>query len=143
MSANENLGAQFYGKQDIDALFKGHPATVAPFRRAGGRKDRQNYDQSRVQATLRHPNPPMESFNPRDLHITQGNVTRAGVQHYLSGAEGTYADSQQAGNKHPVVYKREDGRNLLLSGTHRATAALLRGKQVRAVVVEGPWGPAR
>lgn len=136
-------GDQFFGKNDVDAIFKGHPTAPAPFPRSGSRKDRKDYDQSRVVAALRRPNgPELTDIDPRTLHATQPGITRAGVQHYMGSSE-VYKDAHQAGNANPVVYDREDGRRLLLSGHHRATAALLKGEQFKGVVVPGPHGPAR
>lgn len=137
--------ARLYGSNDVDALFQGHPVTSAPFPLAGGRKRQKNFDEGRVRAVLEHPDQhEMTDIDPRTLHATQPQVTRAGVQHYMSNPHGpTYADQGNAGNDRPMVYARDDGRNLLLSGHHRASTALLRGEQFKAVVVRGPWGPER
>jgi hypothetical protein len=131
---------QFHGKNDVDVIFKGHPLAPTPFPHAGGRKDKQSYDPDRVREAITHPS--LSDVDPRTVHSTQPSVTRAGVSHYLENTE-VYKDPHNAGNRHPVVYDRDDGRRLLLSGHHRATAALLRGEQFKAVVVPGPWGPAR
>jgi hypothetical protein len=81
----------------------------------------------------------MRELDPRDLHATQGTVTRPGVNYYMGNeyqeTGRTYADMHQAGNRYPVVYTR-GGQNKLLSGHHRATAALLRGEQFRAIHIE-------
>lgn len=146
---------RFFGSNDIDHMFpEGKPVTVVPWEQMGRRRDRQDYDRELVHGMLAKP-PQEHEFHlvdPRDLHATQPGITRAGVMHYLGDdyrrTGRTYADHDQAGNRHPVVYRREDlhGRdpqNLLLSGHHRAAAALLTGQQFRVRLVEGPWGPMR
>lgn len=136
MSRTEDV----YGKGHVDALFKGHPLTSAPFPRAGRRKDIKDYDTAIVEDAVRKQE--TVKVDPRVLSATQPSVTRAGVQHYLSGATEPYADAHKAGNKTPVVYKR-GSEHVLLSGTHRATAALLQGRQFDAILAEGPWGEKR
>lgn len=130
-----------WGSEDVDVLFNEHPVTSVPFQRASRRKDRKDYDQATVNRALREPN--LAPVDPREVAATQPSVTRAGVKHYMSGSEEIYGQDKGAGNRHPVVYEREDGQKVLLSGHHRATAALLQGKQFRANVVRGPWGPPR
>jgi len=77
-------------------------------------------------------------------------VTRSGVEHYMQGdyerTGQTYADAHQAGNRFPVIYNRHNEatgttESLILSGHHRATKALLRGEQLRSIVVSGGYGP--
>lgn len=133
-----------YGKRDINALFGDSPVTPTPWPAAGRRKDRLHYDKDRVTKALSSPETQtVASFDPRHLRSTQPSVTRAGVSHYLSGETTPYADKDNAGNKRPVVYSRDDGQNIILSGHHRAAKALLQGKQFDAVQVSGPMGPKR
>ena len=86
----------------------------------------------------------LTDVNPRELRSSQPGITREGVAHYLRGRQwehegATYADKNNIGNKFPVVYHRaRDSAQILLSGHHRATAALMRGTPLRARVVEGP-----
>lgn len=134
-----------FGAKNPEELFGESPTTPAPWPRAGRQKRRADFDQGRVDAALR--NPVLSEVDPRNLHSTQPNITRQGVDYYM-GTEyertgSTFADQGQAGNRYPVVYSREDGQNLALSGHHRAAAALLRGENLRAIHVEGPWGPER
>jgi len=49
----------------------------------------------------------------------------------------TYADKDNIGNQMPVVYNKSNGQNVLLSGHHRAQAALLQGRQFDARQVYG------
>lgn len=144
--------ASRHGSADaaLDALIPGG-STQAPFPRAGQRKDRHMYDQEAVNKHLSNP-PELQDVDPRTLHSTQPAITRAGVRHYLSGeyekSGTTYADQGNVGNRFPVVYRRsregtDVADDLLLSGHHRATAALIKGQPLRARVVEGGWGPPR
>lgn len=142
--------SQFYGK-GLDHLFKGSDITGVPFPRAARLKAVKDYDEDLVRRSLREP-PQLEEFDPRALHATQPNVTRGGVDYYMGGEYGrtgtTYADQGNAGNRHPFVYVREGMAEgpptpMLLSGHHRATAALLKGEPLRARIVRGPWGQRR
>lgn len=79
--------------------------------------------------------------DPRQIHATQSGLTRGGVNYYMgdeySNTGRTYADQNDLGNTRPVVYHKSDGRSLLLSGHHRAGAALLQGEQFNAQHVFG------
>ena len=132
------------------------PVQAAPWPRAGRRKDAQDYDPARVQEALSSP-PQLQQVDPRGLRASQPSVTSPGVRHYMDNPQWhqtgeTYADQGNAGNRNPVVYRRyrewsptegTPSEDVLLSGHHRGTAALLRGESLSAVVVEGPWGPPR
>jgi hypothetical protein len=139
---------QFWGSHDIDRMFPGGaPVTSVPWEQRGRRKTNQDYDQTRVQAVLLKPHEhELVDVDPRLLRASQPSVTRAGVQYYM-GHEyehtgRTFADHASPGNQYPIVYHREAQR-FLLSGHHRAAAALLQGRQFKGYVVEGPWGPRR
>ena len=137
---------QFYGK-GLNSLFPegGSEVTTIPFPAAGRRKDRDAYDKDLVHKTLANP-VSTEQFDPRTLHATQPGVTRGGVAHYMDPSnQGLYANAHEAGNQHPVIYSRKDcvdcpETHMLLSGHHRATAALLQGRQLTGVRVQGGWG---
>jgi len=99
--------------------------------------------------------PSLSEVDPRAIFASQPSVVRhhlnyyMGSQYELTGA--TSADQSDIGNRFPVVLERtvrdvqpnriaQRGTDLmrqriLLSGHHRATAALLRGQPLRAVVV--------
>ena len=138
----------------LDSLFprdwdSKEPALLAmtPWKSAGGQKDKLPFDRGLVAAGITHPE--RHYVGPQDLgHLalraTQPSVTRAGVQHYMSDeyrtTGGLYRDAHQLGNQTPMVYHREDGVSLLLSGHHRATAALLADQPFNAIHVHGPFG---
>lgn len=141
---------EFYGKHDVDAVFHGNPTAPVPLERASRKKKIQDYDKSIIHGLLRTPpGDDVEVVDPRELHnLNQPMVTRAGVQHYMQNDDWkhggqTYADQDSPGNRFPIVYDREDGQRLLLSGRHRATAALLKGEGLPVRRVSGPWGPPR
>lgn len=148
MPAGDNLSNQFYGR-GMEALFPegSAPIRTAPWPSAGRRKDRRDYDPDIVREAITSP-PVLSEVDPRNLRATQPMITHQGVDYYYNDptyeATGrTFADPDNPGNKYPVVYKREDGQNLLLSGHHRAAADLAKGRNTRAIVREGPWGPQR
>jgi hypothetical protein len=138
--AVNNRGRRAAGTKEIGNLFPdGAPATSVPWDVAGRRKDRMPYDQSKVTEALSNPDHPVQGVDPTTLTATQPSITRAGVAHYSSGATEQYSEGG-AGNVHPVVYARDDGTNLILSGHHRAATALLNGDQFQAKVVRGGHG---
>lgn len=83
-------------------------------------------------------------IEPRLLHGTQGGVTQRGMQYYMQ--EGNdyqragvpFADQDNVGNRVPVIYQHEGlGRRYVLTGHHRATAAILKGQPVRGLLIKG------
>jgi len=130
-----------FGSGDVESMFGGSPKTVSPWPSAGRTKaNPKGYDQALVDKALASPAEHMADVDPRNLHATQPWITHAGVSHYMGDeyrkTGRTFADQDQAGNRFPVVYTDEQGRNRLLSGHHRATAAVLKGEQLRAVHVK-------
>lgn len=141
--------AHLYGSGDLDAVFPDEMLRRPAIWDRGGRRIKiKDYDQNLVDDILRRP--PHESrrlVDPRDLHATQSELTRSGVKYYLGDTYWrtgrTFADQHNPGNIMPVVYFREDGQNLILSGHHRAAAKFLRGEPLEVRGVHGPWGPPR
>lgn len=130
-----------YGKKNLDALGTG-PSPLVPFPPAGQRKDKHPYDESLVHEAIRS-GQKAEPMDPRRLKSTQPSLDRAGVRHYMENPHGPlYNEGTDPGNKTPIVYHR-NGNPILLSGHHRATAALLQGEQFHAIQVHGDWGPDR
>lgn len=121
---------------------------VVPWQQAGQRKDRKTYDEDLVARSITHPHEfPIEDVDPRELRATQPKVLRAGVKHYMENNEGTYGEQnggdRKLGNDVPRIYHREDGQKIILTGHHRAAAALLKGEPLRAMVIRGGWGAER
>lgn len=145
-----------HGAGSIEAMFpEGRLTAGVPWPAASRSKLHQDYDKSLVHAELSRPvsGPEgLKEIDPQTLHATQPKVTRGGVSHYLEGdyekSGQTFADRGNVGNQFPFVYTRTHSvtghvQNIILSGHHRAAAALLRGKPLLARHVFGPEGPAR
>lgn len=134
-----------FGSRDLDAMFPdGAPITVVPCPSVV-RPLRNDVDRDRLRTLLAAP-PRADQFadlDPRDLHATQPMVTRAGVGYYLNEdtyrrSGRTYADQYDVANKYPVVHLHGDDL-VVLSGHHRAAAALLVGEPLRARLVHLDW----
>lgn len=139
MTLNPDL---FKGKS-LDDIFTG-PTRVSPFPSPGRLKAVKDYDEQAVGDAIRAG--VTAPVDPTTLHSNQSMITRAGVEHYHSGREGLFADGHQLGNQHPVVYHRETPQgttSILLSGTHRATAALIKGEPLNAIHARGGYGGPR
>jgi len=84
--------------------------------------------------------------DPRQLSSTQPSVTAPGVDFYLTHryrqTGDTFQGDRDRGNRLPLIYVR-DREALILAGHHRATAALLQGRPLEAIVVAGAWGAKR
>ena len=136
-------GARAAGSNDLDTLFPDEaPATPLPMAHYNKRR---GYDRGAVREALSRPVDQQElvDVDPRELSGSQSGVTRSGVKYYMgdhySKTGKTYADEYNPGNAHPVVYDRNDGsERILLSGHHRAVAALLKGTPLPARRVQGP-----
>jgi hypothetical protein len=143
-----------FGAGDIHALTSGMPKAPIPWEQATRLKNRGDYDKDLVRHAIQHPEQHFDEVDPRDLHGTQPEITNAGLHYYMherGNSEETYADKGNIGNRHPVVYTRDPNplnprqgqQHVLLSGHHRAAAALLKGEPLRCVHVHGPWGDPR
>lgn len=141
-----NRAEQMYGR-GLDALGSSGGLAATPWPTAGSRKDRRDFDPELVNQAIRNGQEP-EPLDPRDLRTRQPHLRKDIVAHYMTSSE-VFADKNQAGNQTPVVYEREplhptaQPERILLSGNHRAAAALLRGEQFNAIRVKGPYGPPR
>ena len=104
-------------------------------------REKYKWDTALVLEAVRRPN--MQWADPRKMRASQGGVTRQGVRYYMSEEYKrtglTYADRDQAGNRVPVLARFPDGTLLILSGHHRAVAALLAGEMLHANVFDQPW----
>jgi hypothetical protein len=149
---SNNLSSQFYGKGS-EALFPEGSFDVrpAPWPSASKERHRKDWDSDAVRSLLREP-PELSEVDPRELHASQRSITRQGLNYYMADdyrkTGETYADKGREANRFPVVYKREPGKtgrpeNVILTGHHRAAAALAKGEPLRARIVEGPWGKPR
>jgi hypothetical protein len=143
---------KFYGG-GMSSLFPEGSAgkTTPPFPAAGRSKRQMPYDEDLVHKALRG-TPETEQIDPREVHSTQSWVTREGVAHYMNPENQSsgklFANEHEPGNRFPVVYSRSECEgcpetHMLLSGHHRATAALLEGRQFTGIRVKGGWGRAQ
>ena len=130
-----------HGAGDPDHLFGGNVATS--LHPPGKRRYSRDLVTSTVRSVLHGETHP-EHVDPRYLHSTQTAITRAGVKHYVENPTyhdtgETYADQDKAGNRLPVIHESRTAQGGLhrqiLSGHHRAAAAVLSGKPLLAIVV--------
>lgn len=106
-----------------------------PWKQAGRLKHKPPYDQEAVREELASPSTHVFGFDPRKLHATQPWVTKQGVRHYMRhGTSGPlYADKDTVSNYMPFIYiHRDTGKMRILTGHHRATAALIKGQELPA-----------
>jgi hypothetical protein len=137
-----------YGKPQAERLgddpeewrYETADKTTVPWQTAAKSRTGPSYDKSLVDEELSSPSTHVFGFDPRKLHATQPWVTKEGTRHYLRhGTSGPlYADKDNVGNYMPLVYvHRNTGQMRLLSGHHRATAALIKGQELPARYVIG------
>jgi hypothetical protein len=126
----------------IDSVFTGpSQVTTLPLKSARRLKKEPMYDKARVEEALKQP-AELVLFDVRTLRGTQPGVTRGGVEYYLSPEYSktgrTYADREKAGNQYPIVYHNPRTDELvLLSGSHRAVAQLVKGEPLQARYIKG------
>jgi hypothetical protein len=143
-----HVGSQFsrvadmYGSEDLDKVSSTAAVPgVAPWPKANRSKQSPLYDRDVVAKALSGP-VELTQTDPRQLHSSQAGITRDGVEHYMGNSYNetgeTYADQGNVGNRHPVIYNKDDGRKVILSGHHRGGAALVQGRQFPARHVFGP-----
>lgn len=134
---------RLYGKGKWRAMFGDGPTAGTPWPHGGMNPKLSEKIKPEVAKVVSDPGKHVAQVDPRELHSNQGSLTRDGVAYYLHSPEynrtgRTYADQDQAGNQHPVVLRRTNGRHVILSGHHRAAAALLKGQPLTAAVVHEP-----
>ncbi len=132
-----------YGR-GIESIFQDDTVAATPFRAATRQDDQPLYDREAVARTLAAP-VQLNRFDPRTLHdATQSEVSREGVEYYLSDSDTartyratgrTFADQDDPGNRYPVIYEQPGGQLVILSGRHRAAAALVEGRAVEGILV--------
>lgn len=130
----------------VDEFFQGNSTRPVPWPQAQYKKTQHLYDKDAVSKALRDPDHELEDVDPRDLQASQSSVVRSAAQHYLDGDHHktgqTYEGGANLGNKHPVIFHDNDtGKRTILSGHHRAFAALAEGRPLRAKVVRGRRTP--
>lgn len=145
---------QAWGK-GVDAMFGTAEITPAPWPHSARYKDRGDYDLDLVRSVLSSPDTAsdLQAVDPRTLHSYQPSITRAGVDYYAESEDyrrfgTTFEPGENRGNRYPVIYIRDGanglpGQSVILSGHHRAAAALAKGEALQALVIKGGWGAPR
>lgn len=127
-----------FGTNDPSTLFKGRPIALTPWPSAAKQKKGQTWRNTLIQEEMAKP-PELHDVDPRALTATQPNILSEHVSHYMGDdyeqTGRTAADQHDVGNKFPTVYAQPNGRWDILSGHHRAAAALLKGEALRARVI--------
>lgn len=138
------------GEKGMSSLFDSEsgtaPSTVVPFPKQARTSNRLAYFNKEAinqGVSERY----LAEIDPRSLMSGQPSITRAGMEYYMGDeyekTGRTYAD-HGAGNVHPVIYESTHPHfgwpeRTILSGHHRATAALLRGSPLLAVHIKAPY----
>lgn len=133
------------GQAGVDKLFSGGLETTTPWQKAGRQKKTGLLlpdEEDAVATELRRSPPMLRDVDPRALHSTQPSIVQHHLSHYMGSRYDltgeTSADSDNIGNRFPVILNRPSrSQRVILSGHHRATAALLKGRPLRALYVEG------
>lgn len=126
----------------IPGLFRNESLTTpTPWPSAPRLKGEQVYNEALVQAELARP-PKLESVDPRLLYATQPGIAKTHVEYYLTDeylkTGKTAADSGSVSNAFPLIYVNKKGQHLILTGHHRAAAALSRNEDLQARIVREP-----
>lgn len=140
-SAGEKGMSTLFGREHGTA-----PSTGVPFPKQARTSNRLAYfNQEAINQGVseRH----LAELDPRSLMAGQPSITRAGMEYYMGDnyekTGRTFAD-HGAGNQIPVIYESRHPdfgwpERTILSGHHRATAALLRGSPLLAVHIKAPY----
>jgi hypothetical protein len=122
----------------VEGIFGGSPMGTTPWPRAPRLKGEKLYDQARVNEALRKP-PVLEKVDPRTLFAIQPGLVREHVEYYMgdtySRTGRTAADQSDAANDFPLIYVNKREQHIILTGHHRAAAALIKGEDLDARVV--------
>jgi hypothetical protein len=133
------------GEAGIEKIFGAAPTAPTPWQSVGKSKKyglMHPDEREAVTSELRRQPPSLVEVDPRALLASQPSVVQHHLRYYmgrtfdLTGQ--TSADQGNVGNRFPVILHRPSrNQNVILSGHHRATAALLKGMPLRALRVEG------
>ena len=133
-----------YGSKDIEGLFPREiPKTLTPWPSGSRSKAGPRWDERAVHAELGR-DPRTVDIDPRILSAGQPHLVRGGVAHYLTGeferSGRTFADTHNVGNQFPFVVTKPHPtlghEHVIISGHHRAAAALLQGRRLTTRWIE-------
>lgn len=138
------------GQEGIERLFRSGsgyaPTASAPFPgQARGSHIRAYFNKQAIEDAVRARQ--YEEIDPRGLMKIQHGITDAGMRYYMGDEydlTGKTWKDHGAGNAVPVIYEADHPHfgwteRSILSGHHRATADLLKGRPLRAVLVRSPY----
>jgi hypothetical protein len=129
-----------WGKGTEGVFGHSQTTTTTPWPRAPRSKNQKPIDRELIRRALEHPR--IQSVDPRLLHATQPNLVRTHMDYYMGDnyrrTGRTSADHSSPTNAFPIVYVDKAGRHIILSGHHRAAAALAKGEPLPAVIVREP-----
>jgi hypothetical protein len=126
--------AKFSGR-DVTAI-KISPTTSVPYPQG-----KANVDWDKTEKINRVPLVEVDPHTLSGVHASQPGIQHGALSHYLNQNQfggDLFDKSQGVSNDFPVVFNNEDtGEKTLLSGHHRATAALIQGRELRGRIVRG------
>lgn len=138
------------GERGMSTLFDREdgsaPTTGVPFPKQARTSNRLAYfNQAAIEQGVKDRH--LAELDPRSLMSGQPSITHQGMRYYMGDeyekTGRTFAD-HGAGNAIPVIYESTHPdfgwpERTILSGHHRATAALLRGSPLLAVHIKAPY----
>jgi hypothetical protein len=127
--------ARLWGAGDLGALFVGGaPKVVCPWPRASRTKGQAPLADQVVPALLDGP-VWLDEIDPRWLYSSQPWVVLEHAAYYLTGrwerTGETSADGHEPSNQYPIIAVDHRGRDVILTGHHRSTAALIQARPLR------------
>jgi GNAT superfamily N-acetyltransferase len=121
-----------------DGIFGVGDLGTVPWPTAPRSKGERAYDPELVQEALRKP-PRLEPVDPRILYATQPRLVRQHLNYYLTDEYARTgrpsADQTKPANAFPIIYVNAKGQHIILTGHHRAAAALVKNEDLDAIVV--------
>lgn len=131
---------RLWGVRNPDVLFNGAPLALVPWPRANRHK-RRPLIEPHVVADLVDGPAKIADVDPRALLANQSHVVAHHVRYLTGRWERTgipAADRDSVANRYPLVVTDDSGRQVILGGHHRAVAALLLGRSLRARTFPAP-----
>lgn len=133
------------GEEGMDLIFRGHVEATTPWQKAGRQKKTGMYlpgETDSIAQELRRTPPMLRDTDPRPLLASQPSIVAHHVRYYLGDEYDvtgeTSADQGNLGNRFPVILNRPSrNQKIIIAGHHRAAAALVQGRPLRALHVEG------
>lgn len=130
-----DTAARLWGAGDLGALFTGGaPKVVCPWPQASRTRGQAPLADVVVPVLLDAP-VWLDDIDPRWLYSPQPWVVLEHAAYYLTGrwerTGETSADRYEPSNQYPIIASDHRGRDVILAGHHRSTAALIQGLPLR------------